>query len=180
MFSSARAVAAVVVVAVAATAASCDEDRPLPIQTATPPAQTVVAIPTAASGLPVIELRAGDARLFVEVAQDPDVRSVGLGGRASMPEDWGMLFDSGNSRLPSFSMRGMQFPLDFIWLDDAKRIISIDANARPEPGVPNEELRRYSPGVPVRYVLEVNAGVAARLGVQPGDELVFEVPPLSQ
>ena len=168
---TARALIALLcILASTATAASCDDASAPPALTA-----TVVTVPTAASGLPVIALSFDGGRLFVEVAQTPEDRGLGLGGRDALAPDAGMLFDSGESRVPSFSMRGLRFPLDFIWVGEDKRITAISADAPPEPGVPNDQLRRYSSGVEIRYVLEINAGAAARLRLEPGDQLMFEV-----
>jgi uncharacterized membrane protein (UPF0127 family) len=85
-----------------------------------------------------------------------------------------MLFDLGATRVPSFSMRGMLFPLDFIWISADQRIQGVMADVQPVP--PGEPLPALSPTEPVRYVLEVNAGTAAQLGLEPGDQLEFELP----
>jgi uncharacterized membrane protein (UPF0127 family) len=152
-----------------------------PAQTATSLPATAVStveatptIPFAPSGLPLIELSYGDGALQVEVAATLDARRVGLGGRESMAEDAGMLFDLGETRVPSFGMRDMQFALDFIWITEDQRVQGVIADVQPvgigdPPGA-------YVPTDPVRYVLEVNGGTAERLGIEPGDQLEFELP----
>jgi uncharacterized membrane protein (UPF0127 family) len=133
--------------------------------------------PTATSAQPpVVELRHGANVFLVEVADTPESRALGLGGRDAMAADAGMLFDLGETRTPTFSMRGMRFPLDIIWIDDAMRVYGIEADVPHQPDVPVAELASYSPAVPVRYVLELNAGTAAAAGIEPGDELQFELP----
>lgn len=128
------------------------------------------------AGLPVIDLRSGGATLRVEVASTPAQRSAGLSNRDALGEREGMLFDLGGERVPSFWMKDTRIPLDMIWIGDDKRVVAIDANAQPQPGVPDAGLRRYSPPEPVRWVLEVNGATAADLGIGVGDALQFSGP----
>ena len=123
-----------------------------------------------------MELRHGATVFMVEVADTPESRALGLGGRDAMAPDSGMLFDLGETRIPSFSMRGMRFPLDIIWIDGDMRVQGIEADVPHRPGVPPAELASYAPDVAVRYVLELNAGAAAAAGIAPGDELEFTLP----
>jgi uncharacterized membrane protein (UPF0127 family) len=114
--------------------------------------------------------------LQVEVAQTPEQRERGLGYRDALAQDSGMLFDLGETRLPGFWMKGMRFPLDMVWIDEHKQITGVTAHVQPQPGVADTALRRYSPEAPVRYVLELNAGAAARLGLDAGGRVDFELP----
>jgi uncharacterized membrane protein (UPF0127 family) len=114
--------------------------------------------------------------LQVEVAQTPEQRERGLGYRDALAQDSGMLFDLGETRLPGFWMKGMRFPLDMVWIDEHKQITGVTADVQPQPGVADTALRRYSPEAPVRYVLELNAGAAARLGLDAGGRVDFELP----
>lgn len=86
----------------------------------------------------------------------------GLGGRTVLPEDYGMLWQYTTPQKPSFTMRGMRFPLDFIWLRDGK-VVEITAGV--QLGAEN-----IVPKVDVTGVLEVNAGYAFRHAVKVGDE----------
>jgi uncharacterized membrane protein (UPF0127 family) len=123
--------------------------------------------------LPVIELSYRDGAFQVEVADTAETRARGLSGRMSMAEDAGMLFDLGETRIPQFSMRGMLFPLDFVWIGEDRRILQITRDVQPDPD-PSQPAA-YSPDEPVRYVLELNAGAAARAGMGVGDQLFFEL-----
>lgn len=145
-----------------------------PTTEATRDVQSSPTVTVAPSGLPVIEVSHGDGVLHLEVAATLEARRVGLGGRETLAEDGGMLFDLGETRVPSFGMRDMLFALDFIWITEDQRVQGIIADVQPvgigqPPGA-------YVPTEPVRYVLEVNAGTAARLGIEPGDQLEFELP----
>jgi hypothetical protein len=155
--------------AVLMTFVSCNGDD----SRSTPPPGTPPPIATPA---PTIELSYDGGVLRVELADTPDERSTGLMHRTSLPDDAGMLFIYEAPRIPSFWMKNTLIPLDMIWIGADKRIVEIDADVQPEPGVADSALRRYGPTVPVSYVLELNAGAAARLGLAPGSLLAFDVP----
>ena len=44
---------------------------------------------------------------------------------------------------------------------------------RPEPGTSESELTLYRPAAPILYNLEVNAGTAAKHGIEVGDAVRF-------
>lgn len=99
----------------------------------------------------------------VEVADDGDEISYGLMDRESMDADKGMLFDFGAPREPAMYMKNTLISLDMLFIDEDGTIEMIARNAVPG------SLRTISPGVPVKSVLELNGGLAAELGIQPGD-----------
>lgn len=99
----------------------------------------------------------------VEVANDPDEISFGLMERESMDADKGMLFDFTPPREPAMYMKNTLIPLDMLFISSDGSIEMIARNAVPG------SLRTISPGVPVKAVLELNGGLAAELGIQPGD-----------
>jgi uncharacterized membrane protein (UPF0127 family) len=147
-----------------------DAGAPTAIATATPePA-------TSSAGLRVIQLRHDGATLRVEVASTAEQRALGLGDRDSLDADAGMLLDLQQTRRASIWMKGMRFPLDIIYIREDGSVSSVTADVPPERGVADADLRMYPSEEPVRYVLEVNAGAAARLGIGPGDVLQFEAP----
>jgi len=121
-------------------------------------------------------LRFGSTAISVEVAGTAEQQQRGLGYRDALEADAGMLFDFHTVQTGELWMKGMRFPLDFVWIDEAKRVSEITADVAPEPGVPDAQLRRYRSRAPVRYVLELNAGAAARFGIAPGTQIQFESP----
>jgi uncharacterized membrane protein (UPF0127 family) len=126
---------------------------------------TVAAMADCASGR--LDLRGdfGTVRLDTELALTPAEQARGLMHRESLPRLGSMLFVFPTARERGFWMRNTLIPLDIIFLDDAGTITRIHENARPldETLIPSEG--------PARAVLEVNAGVAAELGLAPGDAL---------
>ena len=91
-----------------------------------------------------------------------------------MPPRTGMLFVYQAATNLVFWMRGMQFPLDFIWIGEDCTVVGITVNARPPaPGTPDSALPIYRSGGPVAYNLEINAGEAEEFGIRVGDEVRF-------
>jgi uncharacterized membrane protein (UPF0127 family) len=99
----------------------------------------------------------------------------GLGGRESLPDDWGMLFVFPEPGRHGFWMKDMLISIDIIWISAGGRVVDIQT-AQPEPGVADPQLKRYNPSGEATYVLEVRAGLAADKGVQAGDEAKIELP----
>ena len=105
----------------------------------------------------------------VEVANDPDEISYGLMNRESMDDDKGMLFDFARPRDPAMFMKNTLIPLDMLFIAVDGKIEMIARNAVPG------SLRTISAGVPVKAVLELNGGLAAELGLQPGDTIIHPI-----
>lgn len=112
----------------------------------------------------------------MEVATTPAQSERGLGYRDVLPPDAGMIFDLHATRSIGFWMKGMRFALDMVWISEDGSVVAITTDVQPQPGVPDSQLLRYSPDTPARYVLELNAGAAERLGIAAGTQLSFELP----
>lgn len=119
------------------------------------------------------------ASMRVEIASSAVQSERGLGFRDSLPEDAGMLFDLHEARIPVFWMKGMRFPLDMVWIGEDRRVAAVTENIAPQAGIPDEELARISPPLPVRYVLELNAGAAGRHDIGTGTQLAFDLPSIA-
>lgn len=107
--------------------------------------------------------------LNVELAVNLAEKQKGLGYRNSMPENNGMLFVYDYREKFSFWMKGMRFPLDFVWIDSAT-VADITTDV---PIAKGYNLQVYSPAVPVDKILELNAGTVKRLGISKGDTVSF-------
>ena len=107
----------------------------------------------------------GQARFTVEIADDGEEQSRGLMHRESMPTSAGMLFIYDTPRSLSFWMRNTLIPLDMLFADPAGVILRIHENAIPGDST------SIDGGVGVQYVLEINGGLASRLGIAEGDTL---------
>jgi uncharacterized membrane protein (UPF0127 family) len=107
----------------------------------------------------------GGQSFAVEVADTPAERALGLMHRESLPPDQGMLFVYETPRRAQFWMENTLVPLDMIFLDAQGRVTSVHPDAVPL------DRTAIDGGEGVQFVLEINAGLAARLGIAPGAEL---------
>ncbi|KAB5488248.1 MULTISPECIES: DUF192 domain-containing protein [Flagellimonas] len=107
------------------------------------------------------------AKFDIEIAETDYETETGLMYRQSMEESQGMLFIFPNASARSFYMKNTEFPLDIIYIDEAMKIVSYQKNAKPydESSLPSN--------VPAKYVLEINAGLSDKLGLQVGDSIAF-------
>lgn len=104
----------------------------------------------------------------LEVAADPESRRQGLMGRSELEDGTGMLFDFPTGTRPSIWMRNMQIALDLLFIDGQARLVHVFADVPPCAELPCDV---YEADQPLRFVIEVPAGTAERLGLQPGDQL---------
>jgi len=114
-----------------------------------------------------IELRSpsGTARFAVEIADTPAARAQGLMNRASLASSAGMLFVYERPQHASFWMKNTLIALDMVFADTTGRVTRVHEGAQPLDETPIDG----GPGVAL--VLEINGGLAARLGIAPGSEL---------
>ncbi|MAU97813.1 MAG: hypothetical protein CMP81_18350 [Fulvimarina sp.] len=119
----------------------------------------------------VLHTKNGKHSVMVELALTPKDREVGLMNRSEMPADQGMLFRFDETRNVAMWMKNTLIPLDMLFIDDAGKVVTIKTNAQPL------SLDVIPSGQPVRYVLELNGGAAARYGVAIGDRLESEIIP---
>jgi uncharacterized membrane protein (UPF0127 family) len=116
----------------------------------------------------------GAVSIPVELARSSEEVQRGLSGRASLPADQGMLFIFAEPGLYSFWMPDMNFPIDIIWINGGKVVgVTADVSNDFDPADP----QYYKPPAPAQYVLEVNAGFAARTGIRAGDAVTFAAIP---
>jgi uncharacterized membrane protein (UPF0127 family) len=110
----------------------------------------------------------GDHAFHVEVVDTPEGRAKGLMFVQDLADDAGMLFDFKEERPVSFWMQNTLIPLDMVFVGADGVVKTVHANARPmdTTSIPSE--------VPVQYVLEIPGGVAASIGLQPGDTMIHD------
>jgi len=117
-----------------------------------------------------VKTRTGTHAITVEWAITPSQRERGLMGREKMAPNHGMLFDFGNEQPLYFWMKNTPLSLDMIFIKADGRTSRIERGAKPfsEDLIPG--------GAPARYVLEMVAGSAERLGLAPGDRFTIPKP----
>lgn len=96
----------------------------------------------------------------------------GLMFRDSLPADRGMLFVYGKEDKYTYWMYQTKIPLDMIWMDHQHKIVEIAANTQPCK-TKASECPKYGGHQPATYVLEINAGAAAKNNLREGEVLDF-------
>ena len=110
--------------------------------------------------------KVGSAVFQVEIADTIEKHATGLSGRNELEKGRGMLFVFDQPIIPGFWMKGMNFPLDIIWIRNRK-VSKIDHDV---PLFMQQVVNppTYQPPSVVDYVLELPAGVAKTYGFTVG------------
>jgi uncharacterized protein len=106
-------------------------------------------------------------KIDVEIAENEAERAKGLMYRSYIPDSVGMLFIFDRPEPQGFWMKNTSIPLDIIYVDENKKIVSIAKNTKPysEESIPSLGN--------AQYVVEVNAGFTDRHNIQSGDAISF-------
>lgn len=104
----------------------------------------------------------GRESFAVELADEPEERARGLMFRTEMGRAAGMLFVYDRPRQVSFWMKNTLIPLDMVFADATGTVTRVHEGAVPG------DLTPIDGGAGVQFVLEINAGLAGKLGIGPG------------
>ncbi|MEQ8165912.1 MAG: DUF192 domain-containing protein [Alphaproteobacteria bacterium] len=126
-----------------------------------------VAVASSGTEELVIRGAGGEHRFEVEIADNEKARAQGLMYRTTLASDKGMIFLLAHNRRVAMWMKNTPLSLDMIFIDASGRIAAIVDRT-----TPNSTDLIASPG-PVRAVLEIRGGEAARRGLAPGDCVHF-------
>jgi uncharacterized protein len=110
-----------------------------------------------------------------EFATTDAQREHGLMAREHMDADHSMLFIFADDAPRAFWMKNTLIPLDILYFDSARKLVAMQLNAQPCKGDPCPIYP--SDNRAARYVLELNAGTATRIGLALGDELTVNGKP---
>ena len=97
------------------------------------------------------------------VASERNAQARGLMFVREMPDNVGMLFIHPSERMISMWMKNTLIPLDMVFMDRSGVVTHIAENTVPG------SLDTISSMQPALGILEINGGLAARLGIRPGD-----------
>jgi hypothetical protein len=103
----------------------------------------------------------------VYIADSNSKRKKGLMYVKSLPRNYGMLFKFDSPRIASIWMKNTYISLDLLFIDKNQTIIKIHNDAKPL------NLKSISSKLKVKWVLEVNGGLAKELEVNLGDKVIF-------
>jgi uncharacterized membrane protein (UPF0127 family) len=115
----------------------------------------------------VLKTDSGEHSSTVDVAESDGDRRLGLMFRRTLPETSGMLFLYEPPQAAAMWMRNTYIPLDMIFISAGGLVHRIQANTEPFSTdlIPS--------GGDVAGVLELNAGQAAKIGLKPGDRVIY-------
>lgn len=106
----------------------------------------------------------GGETFSVMIAGTEEEQERGLGGLSGLGASEAMVFPYEVSDYYGFWMKGMEFSIDIVWLDENSKIVHVEENVSPEtyPKI-------FFPPTPARSVAEFSAGTIDRLGVSVGN-----------
>ena len=110
------------------------------------------------------------ATFHLDVAATDTEKEKGLGYRESLDQNRGMVFPYDRKDYFPFWMKGMNFPLDFLWVD-GNVIVDITKNV---PVLTGNTITTVRPSKPVDKIIEFNAGFADANKIQIGDTVTFK------
>jgi uncharacterized protein len=113
-----------------------------------------------------IQTAAGPQKFSIELALTDAQMEQGLMFRRSMAPDAGMLFDFKQPTPVTMWMKNTIIPLDMLFLDTSGKVIDIHERAVPY------STDIIASAMPSRYVIELNGGTVARLGIRLGDQVI--------
>ena len=113
----------------------------------------------------------GGQRYKVEVADDDAERARGLMFRDELAPGTGMIFLHEREEPQAYWMKNTKIALDILYFDSARKLVAQQRDVPPCSA--GNACPPYPSNAPARYVLELNAGEAAKLKLQNGAELKF-------
>ena len=106
----------------------------------------------------------------VEIAKTKQERKRGLSGRDYLANNRGMLFVYPSKGFYSFWMKGMNFPLDILWLNEKREIVTFYSGL---PPCIDDNCPLFSSSKQALYVLEIPSGSISRLKLKTGQVATF-------
>jgi uncharacterized membrane protein (UPF0127 family) len=101
----------------------------------------------------------------IQIADNEFEEELGLMYRKQMDENKGMLFIFTNPQIQTFWMRNTFIPLDMIFVNPDKIIVTIQKNTKVLCD------STYSSTAPAQYVIEVDAGFCDKYNIKDGDKV---------
>ena len=136
------------------------------------------ALAVSAAATPaVIPLKLPSGKVLeTEVMVSDEDRQMGLMFRPSLPLDHGMLFIFEQPDFHGIWMKNCKFPIDIVWLDAEDRVVHVAPKVTPCTAKQDKDCPVYYPISRASYVVELNAGQAAKEKAVLGSKLEFTLP----
>jgi uncharacterized protein len=104
----------------------------------------------------------------VELAVTPEQQEKGLMYRKSLSKGTGMLFIFDTDQMRFFWMKNTYIPLDLVFVTSKFEVVNIFHYAKPL------DESAMSSALPVKYVIEINAGDADRCRIRAGSKVLIK------
>ena len=106
-------------------------------------------------------------KLDVYIADSNYKRKKGLMYIENLPINHGVLFKFDSPRIASMWMKNTYISLDILFIDENQIITKIHGKAKPF------NLKEVKSNIKVKWVLEMNGGLAKELNIKTGDSVLF-------
>jgi len=110
-------------------------------------------------------------QLEAEVADTPEKLLFGMAFHDALPLNGGMIYIFESTGTHRVTTKEYRFPVDMIWVDESRHIVSIAENV--PPCTLDTCPWHGSESASVRYLIEAAAGFAKQTGVAVGAELKY-------
>lgn len=117
---------------------------------------------------PTVRISVGSGVIDARTATTEAARIQGLSGVKKLGPNEGLLMVFVSDDKWPIWMKDMEFPIDIIWLDANKRVVTVTRDVSPD-----DQEKIYKPTVKARYVLELPAGSAANMAIKVGAQAAF-------
>ena len=119
---------------------------------------------------PQVTVQLGDGIFKASIAATPKAREKGLSGVKQLSATEALLFVFKQDGQYEVWMKDMHIPIDVVWLDKDKKVISIEKNMQPD-----SYPKTYAPKTNARYVIEFSAGTINSKAITVGSRAYFDI-----
>ena len=118
-------------------------------------------------------LKLGDGVFRARIALNDDDRAKGLSGVKELAPDQALLMAYPSEGKWGIWMKGMNIPIDIVWLNKDKKVIFIVKNVSPEESTSI----LHQPKTPAKYVIEFPAGTVDAKAINTNSKASFQINP---
>jgi len=115
-------------------------------------------------------VRVSSETINAEVVLTPKQRETGLSGRPCILANQGMLFNFGRAGQYPIWMKGMNFPIDIVWIGPDHKVVGLESGVKPST-YPDSFVNKKE-GL-AQYVLELKANRSTDLHITIGTPIQF-------
>ena len=112
-----------------------------------------------------ITTKRGKFSFEIEIADQPEERTIGLMNRSQLEPRGGMLFVFDRPQIIQMWMKNTLISLDMVFIDASGRVVDVAERTVPH------SLAIVASRQKASFVLELAGGMASFIGLQPGDRL---------